>query len=167
MSAFDRDERGTPKQAQTVAPVFDVPASLEHPSGPRVWFVEPLGVITQLGRPLRADMDAARFLTDEMDPALRALRDDPSQRMIFVHDWRLLEGYSTDARKHLTNWGLGLRREIEALIVVLGEGTSPMARMGINVAASALRLAGIDMRIEDGVEEVVASLNLRPHRRTL
>lgn len=144
-------------------PVFDVPPSLEHVSGLRAWFVEPVGVITQIARPLRADMEAARFLTDEMDPALRALRGDSSRRMIFVHDWRLLEGYSTDARKHLTNWGLGLRREIESLVVVLGEGTSPMARMGINVAASALRLAGIDMSIEDGVDQVVARLGLRPH----
>lgn len=162
MSASNRDERGSPT---TVAPVFDVPASLEHPSGLRVWFVEPVGVITQIARPLRADMDAARFLTDEMDPALRALREDPTHRMIFVHDWRLLEGYSTDARKHLTNWGLGLRRDIEALVVVLGDGTSPMARMGINVAASALRLAGIDMSIEEGVGPVVKRLGLRPHPR--
>lgn len=144
------------------APVFAAPPHLEHAGVLRVWFTEPIGVVTQIVHPVHADMEMARFFTDQMDPRLRELGGQPTPDFTFVHAWQHLSGYDTPCRRHLTDWGLGLRDHIRSLVVVLGDDTSSLARMGVNVAFSALRLAGIDARLASDIDEVVTRLELRP-----
>ena len=143
-------------------PVFPTPPHMEHPSGLRVWLVRPLGVVTQLSRPVNADMDMARFLADEMNTKLWMLREHAGEKAVFVHDWGNLGHYSTEVRKYLTDWGIRIRRDIAALVVVLSPDTSALARMGISVAATALGLAGISLSLETDVQAVVRKRGLRP-----
>lgn len=155
-------ESGDTSDAKRLAPVFDAPAHLEHGDLVRVWFVEPLGVVTQLPRPLDARLPVARFFTEVMDPALHARKRSLGDKLYYVHDWRNLKSYDTDTRKHLTEWGIAVRKDIRSLEVVLGEDTPSLTRMGVNVAASALRMVGIDLRISRDIHGVVRRLGLRP-----
>ncbi len=152
------DEPGVP----TLPPVFDVPPHLEHRDEVRVWFVEPLGVVTQLPRPLHAKLPTARFFSEVMDPALHARKAALSDKLYYVHDWRNLMAYDTETRKHLTDWGISVRKDIRGLEVVLGDHTPSITRMGINVAASGLRMVGIDLRLSTDIHEVIQRLGLRP-----
>lgn len=143
------------------APFPGTPPHLEHPSGIQVWLTEPLGVVTWLSRPVRADMDMARFLATEVDDRLFGLRAG-HERVMFLHDWHNLESYTTEVRKHLTDWGLRRRSDISTLVVVLGDRAGSITRMGISVASTALSLAGLELRLEDDIRESIRTRGIRP-----
>lgn len=104
----------------------------------------------------------ARFLSGSVSDAVLALPRLPGQRLLFIHDWHRLEGYTPETRKALTDWGVRIRREVERIVVALPPSGSPIVRMGISVASIALRLAGVHLDLADSVDPVIRELGVRP-----
>lgn len=148
-------------------PAFTVDPHLVHSKDYAVWFTEPLGIVTQVRAPIFADLAMSRFITDDVYPKLRELaaasHDVGPAKYVFIHDWRLAEGYHADARKHLTEWARSIRGEIGHLTVILGDETPALTRMGVNVAFTAMRMVGVDARSSNDLPRVIAELGLRPH----
>jgi hypothetical protein len=140
----------------------DPPHMVHEPSGFRAWLTVPAGVITQVTTQVRADEPMARFLSTTVS---RAVLDQPrarGERLLFIHDWRRLDGYAPEARKILTDWGIGIRDDIERIVVALRSDTSPLVRMGISVASVALRLAGVQLDLVDSTDDVIRELGIVP-----
>lgn len=140
------------------------PHVLHGPSGFRIWFTEPLGILTQLGNQTRADERMGAVLIGPVTQRLLALPRGPDEKLHFTHEWSSLESYTTQVRADLTKWGVGLRNDIARLTVVLSPATSTIVRMGIDVAAVGLRIAGINLDVSYDFVEVQRKLSLRPHR---
>jgi hypothetical protein len=140
------------------------PHVLHGPSGFRIWFTEPLGILTQIGTQTRADEHMGAVLTGPVTQRLLALRRGPDEKLHFTHEWSRLESYTTQLRADLTKWGVGLRGDIAKLTVVLAPSTTTIVRMGIDVAAVGLRIAGINLDVSYDFRDVQRKLDLRPHR---
>ncbi len=138
------------------------PHVLHVASGFRIWFTQPLGILTQIGETTRADADMGAVLTGPVTEQLMALRGNSTSKLYFTHDWSRMASYSTQVRADMTKWGIGLRSEIERLTVVLSPSTPSIVRMGIDVAAVGLRLAGIGLDVEYDMATVQDRLGLRP-----
>jgi hypothetical protein len=134
---------------------------MEHVSGLKVWFTEPPGIVTQLSRRVRADMDMVHFLSRDVDARLFSLPRPPGSRMVFIHDWRRLDSYSTEVRNHMVAWGKRRRADIGELVVVQGTDASPLARMGISMASTALGMFGLRLTVVADPERARAGRELR------
>jgi hypothetical protein len=146
------------------APVgFDRPPHLTHAgSGLRAWLTEPPGVLTQVTTQVRGSVEMARFLSTTVSDAVLALPRERGQRLLFIHEWSRLEGYSPETRELLTDWGIRIRHDVERIVVSLRPETSAIVRMGISVASIALRIAGVNLQLVDSIEPVLHELAVRP-----
>lgn len=139
------------------------PHLVHEPSGARVWFIEPFGLLTQTGPVRHVSVELARFFaeraTDELFARQRAA--GVPARFHFLHDWTGFVGYTSKARKILTDWGLAMRPHSERVIIA----TSPMARvvrMAVSVGAITLQLAGVRLEVVDSLEPAIERLGVRP-----
>ncbi|HBQ14322.1 MAG: hypothetical protein RLP09_45530 [Sandaracinaceae bacterium] len=148
---------------------FDgAPPDLVHAgSGFRIWFVQPLGLITQVGHQARVGEDVARFLSGEGQAELDRRRVG-SERFTYLHDWRRLDGYSPASRKIMTDWGLRVGRDTERIVIAL-RTQAKVVRMGVSVATMAMGLAGFQIEMVESLDETIAALELRhaPRRDSL
>ncbi|MBX3251031.1 MAG: hypothetical protein KF901_27890 [Myxococcales bacterium] len=134
-----------------------------HPgSGFRVWFTEPLGLLTQVGEKVDTDESVARFLIAAQGELDR--RRGGSQRFVYVHDWRRLASYTPGARKLMTEWGLDVRSRTDSIVVALAP-QAKVVRMGVTVAIMALQVAGFSMKVVDELEPTLSALDLRAATR--
>jgi len=142
----------------------DVPPHMLHgPSGFRVWFTHPLGILTQLGHQTHADEQMGAMLSGPVTRRLMEFSRRSQDKLLFTHDWSRLESYSGQVRSDLTRWGVALRHDIARLTVVLSPNTPTITRMGIEAAAGGLRVAGIQLDVYYDFTDVQAKLALRPH----
>lgn len=133
-----------------------------HPaSGFRLWFTEPLGLLTQVGQRTDADEAVARFIIEAQDELDQR---GAGKRFVYVHDWRRLTAYTPGARKLMTEWGLSVRARAERIVVALAP-QAMVLRMGVGVATMALQMAGFAVQVVDDVEPTLISLALRPAAR--
>lgn len=144
-------------------PIFDVPPHLEHPAGVRMWFVEPIGVVTQFHRATHIDLDISQFFSGRMDDQLRDMAPTRDAKVHYVHDWRRVSSYDSAARKHLIDWGVRVRNSFSSLVIVIPEEAPTLVRMGVSVASTSMALVGVNLRMEHDIHEVVRRMALRPH----
>ena len=124
------------------------PPHLVHaPSGFRVWFIRPIGMLTQVGEQRHAGAEVARFLSVTASAELMRRRR-PTERLLFIHDWRQLTGYSPEAREIMTRWGISMRDHADRIVLSLAPGAQ-MVKMGVSVAAVALQLVGFIVETVD------------------
>ncbi|MBK8261731.1 MAG: hypothetical protein IPK80_10370 [Nannocystis sp.] len=147
-----------------VRPVFaDVaPALVHEPSGLRVWFTEPPGLVTQITREAHITVDVARFLAGPVTDVLRSLPRKTGQRFVFVHEWTRFRSYEPEARDELTSWAMSLKQEIGMMLFVISKEASSMVRMGIKVGTMTLKLAGIDSELVESIDPALATHGIRP-----
>jgi hypothetical protein len=131
-------------------------------SGLRVWFIEPLGILTQVSEQHRADLEMAKFLSGPATERLLELREEADHKVLFVHDWSAMTGYSKETRSEMTRWGLAMRPHAAEIVVHLGPQASSLVQMGVNVASGALRLAGIRVSLETDLEAALRRLGVQP-----
>lgn len=142
-----------------VAPAFD-----DERSGLRVWFTDPPGMVTQMTREAEITLAMAEFLAGPVTEALRKLPREPSQRLVFVHEWTRFRSYEPAARDALTAWALSLKGDIGLMLFVIDKQASSMVRMGIKVGTMTLKLAGIDSQLVDSLDPALAAHGIRPRR---
>ena len=142
-----------------------VPPDMRHEaSGMRVWFIEPLGILTQVSEQHRADLEMAQFLSGPVTERLLQLRGDREDKLFFVHEWSAMTGYTKETRSEMTRWGLAMRPLAEEIVVHLGPQASSLVRMGVNVASGALRFAGIRITLADDFESALQARKVGPLR---
>jgi hypothetical protein len=148
---------------ETRLPAFDAPPHLTSGHGAlAIWLVEPMGMLTQLRRPTHMTPELAEFISELAYSALLEICDDNRQPLTFVHDFSLLTGYDSEARRILTMWGLRITKRIERVVVIQPPIHSELARLGIHAAASALSLVGVRFEIVDSIVEPLEKYALRP-----
>lgn len=137
------------------------PADLVHePSGFRVWMIEPLGILTQVGEASRADESVAEFLARTVHDELESRRQR-GEKSLYLHDWRRLGGYTPQARKIMTDWAMEVRQRAERIVIALSPQTK-VVRMGVSVATMALQVAGFTVELVDELEPVLSELGAQP-----
>ncbi len=137
------------------------PHRVHSPSGFRLWFTEPLGLLTQVGERTDADDDVARFIIDaqaELD------RQRPTPRLLYLHDWRRLTSYTPGARRMMTVWGLSVRERAESIVIALAPDATAL-RVGVGFAGAALKMVGFSVLVVDDLEATVEARGVRPARR--
>jgi hypothetical protein len=157
-------------------PVWSLPGDLPAPPGfvgrpPDLvhrethllaWLTEPAGVITQVPRPMRAPLSSAAFFVEHVSSAVLALPHRGPEGVVWMHDWSNVEGYPSEMRAAMTRWGHDVRQQTQAVVIVMPKTSSALARMGIEVGAAALRVAGIRMHVVNTIAEAQQRVPLRP-----
>lgn len=140
----------------------EIPPTMVHePSGMRVWLLEPLGILTQVTEvQTQADLAMAEWLSGPVTETLLARRTG-SERLVFVHEWSAMAGYTRETRVEMTEWALRIRKHIARVVVHLGPSAPSLVKMGINVASSALLMAGIQLELTTDLDATLAELDLR------
>ena len=143
------------------------PPHLRCPHSPLVvWFTEPLGMLTQLVEPAHGTAAMAEFITGTAWSALQELRGDRAERLLFIHDFSLMDTYDGEARRLLTMWGLSIRRDIDRIVVVQPPVKNRIARMGIAAAATALDMLGVQIELDEVLPVILDRYSVRPLARS-
>lgn len=140
---------------------FDgAPPDLVHePTGFRIWFTAPLGIVTQVGEATQVGDDLATFLATRGQEGLdRRRRGD--ERFLYLHDWRRLDKYTGSARKIMTDWAMDVRDRSERIVIAL-RPEAKIVRMGVSVATMALQVAGFRVEVVDNLNPVLRQLRIR------
>lgn len=135
---------------------------MHEPTGFRIWFTRPLGIVTQMGHVSDVGDDLAEFVSTRSQAWLDERRRD-GQRFAYVHDWRGLEKYSAAARKTMTDWALAVHDRAERIAIALRRDAK-LARMGVSVATLALQVVGFRVEVVDDPQPTIDALGLRHHR---
>jgi hypothetical protein len=128
-----------------------------------MWFVEPNVFINQ-AQVTHADVGAAVAVHHWIDRALAARRDTIADAggLVIMHDWRLLEGYDSDARRvFLDRMRTRPTGYLKAAYAVVPP--TPFFRMAIQAAnlVAALRGGGrVEVAIDPG--PILARLGIVP-----
>lgn len=121
--------------------------------GLRVWLTRPWGYVSFFERPRSRLTDrAARFLSGEVRDAVLAVRP-AGARLHVVHDWRNVVGYDSAARAHLVDVVRNTQSELGPCAFLLGENAPSIVRMGVDVAAIALRPLGVDVAVVSSLDD--------------
>lgn len=135
------------------------PHLVHAPSGFRVWLTEPTGMLTQVGEQASVGEEVARFLAETAYARVLARRRG-SEPLLFLHDWRRLAAYSSQARSVMTTWALAVRADAARISVALAP-QAKIVRMGVSVAAVSLQLVGFELEVLDSLEPVFRELGVR------
>lgn len=124
-------------------------------TGFRVWWLEPVGMLTQVGHVVRVEASVADFLSGPVTEALLARRSHEGEPLFIVHEWSRVESYTKATRTKMTQWGLDMRHAARRIFVHLGPRASPLLKMGVSVATGALSLAGVHIRLTDDIGQTL------------
>jgi len=139
---------------------FQGPPHAVFPGGAvAIWFTRPSGFVVQFLQPTHGTGEIARFIAREGTDRLLSLAA-PSEPLIFVHDFSLLTGYESEARRILTDKGATIRSRVERIVVVPPPETMKIVRMGLAAAAATLSLLGVRISTEASLMTAVARLGL-------
>lgn len=133
----------SPRMPAPSAPFERWPIHGYHASYGYCWFSrEGAALITQTHVP-RANLAAAKILTDWIDQAVRHERDvwTTSQGLLVLHDWRSLSGYDSDARSLVIERQRKRPNGYARRLYCVVEPT-PLWRMALTVADLTLALLG-------------------------
>lgn len=131
-------------------PTFEgLPPSAAFSVGPlRLWLTLPLGMVTQFEPNAHLSVSLSRLIAGPATDALLGLYQQSPRPMRFLHDWRNLMTYDSEARLILTDWGLRLGAErVLRVDMLLGARTPSFVRMGAAVGQAALAVAGMTLRV--------------------
>ena len=119
------------------------PAVISSCGRVRGWLIEPCGMLDIVTPGSVVDADVIAFITGELDLLMK--HRFPGAQYTFIHDLSGASGYTTQARRRITSYGL---RSIghTARVVTCIPANSDLFRMGASAAIAMLRAAG--MRIE-------------------
>lgn len=120
-------------------------------------------MLTQVGAEREVGVDVARFIAEEAGGELLRRRGLRGDKLLFLHDWVELEGYTPDARRTMTKWGLEMSSSAERIVLALNP-RARFVRMGVSVAAVALQLAGFSIEIAATLQPTLDRLGVRPAR---
>ena len=138
------------------------PTLVHEPSGLAAWVTEPLGFVTELASTTHLDAAMARFITGPVHDAVYAARAE--EKLLSIHAWSSMSGYDSEARAILTKWATANRGDIARLAVVLPPQRA-IVRMGVQVAATSLRLVGLSVDLSDSITSLVVEHGLRSRSR--
>jgi hypothetical protein len=143
----------------------EIPATMVHaPSGMRVWLIEPLGLLTQVSETQTiADLAMAQWLSGPVTEALLAQRRG-DERLLFVHEWSAMTGYTRETRVEMTEWALRIRKHIARVVVHLGPEAPALVKMGISVASTALTMASVELDLVRDIDAALDEIDARPRR---
>jgi hypothetical protein len=156
-------------RAEADPPTFEgLSPSAAFGVGPlRLWLTHPLGMATQFAPNAHLSVSLSRLIAGPATEALLALHRKEPRPLRFVHDWRNLMSYDSEARLVLTEWALSLgSSRVLRVDVLLGPRTPSFVRMGTAVGQAALAVAGMTLRVhyESSVFARASEASLlRPH----
>ncbi|HJL20183.1 MAG TPA: hypothetical protein RMH99_31240 [Sandaracinaceae bacterium LLY-WYZ-13_1] len=137
------------------------PPDLVHEaSGFRIWNVDPVGILTQVGDLDIPDVAVAEFLSREGQALVDARLPD-GQKASYFHDWTRLRGYSPAARRVMTEWALRVRPRTERIVIALAP-QAKVVKMGVSVATMTLQLAGLGLDVGDEIQPYLDEHGVRP-----
>lgn len=130
---------------------------MDEANGARVAFLEPNGYVFTLGHEKRINHAVGHTLIRAHNKAIERYGDRP---LVGIIDWSTMAGYDSDTRAELTEWGKSINHQIAACCMI----PPPMnivAKMGLQVAGTALRVMGIRFEFYDSVEAAIAAFHLQ------
>jgi hypothetical protein len=143
---------------------FDTTApTLVDPSGTlRVWLTDPPGMLDQMAIGCPVTTEVAHWLVHVAGGAMVAAYA-PDARYTFLHEWRGVTTYTTEARLGIINWGrgLGLKR-VERIDIVLAQDAGTLFRMAVQGGAMTMSVLGVKCALVDDVDATINATNLRP-----
>lgn len=134
---------------------------VDEGTGVRVSFLEPNGYVLTLGHQRRVTTEVGRVL---MRVHLRAIERMGDRPLVGIMDWATMEGYDSEARSELTEWGKSIRNQIQACCMIAPE-LNPVVKMGLQVAGTALRVVGVRFEFYSSVEDAMEKYALTPSSR--
>lgn len=130
------------------------PPDLSSPCGEiRSWFIAPPGMLNIATEGTFMTAELARYMSVEVERELKR-RHPACSKYIYVHDFSRVVGYAPEARRILTDWGLGRISEAERVVVVTS-AARPFIRMAISTAEAVLRVAGMNIEVSEDLRTVV------------
>ncbi len=120
------------------------------------WCIEPAGFVTRLEADTILTAAMARWICEDVHRLARARRRGSGPLRVY-NDFGGMSRYEPEARRVCTDWAMDNRQDIEILQVTLAP-RNRMVSMGIHVAAMSLRMAGLQVQIDDEVPEAVYGL---------
>jgi hypothetical protein len=146
----------------TQLPAFSVPPHLTDPSGAiAVWWTDPAGGLMQLTRPARGTVEMAEWLVGPAFELLLARFTGVSDLRVIL-DMRQMTGRSATARAALLHRAKSVAGRIGHVVLL------PSVHLGttyfkiVEGTAMMLRLAGLPVDVEYGLERVMDRYELRP-----
>ncbi len=140
---------------------FDGPPSLTDPSGKlKVWLTAPAGMVDQLSDGCTYTAAMAHWLVGPATDAMLALGARTGvERFRFVHDWRGVASYESDARIAVINWGRTLGRgRIERIAILIAPDSGTLFRMAVHAGTTAMAVLGIHCTIEEDIGAALVGL---------
>lgn len=106
---------------------------------------------------------AASWLSGEATDAMFS-KGGAGARYRFIHDWREIKSYDTDARLKLIDWGRRLARNIARIDVILPPDAPALVRMAVSGGTMTLTMLGIPCFVRATIEEALSGIDIRPAR---
>jgi len=133
-------------------------------TGVSAWFLAPAGMITRTSGHDVIDLPVAETLLGPFWRELDLLaRTEGVSRVTIVHDWSGTRSYAANARNRLTTWCIDHRDRLGRVAIVSPPAGS-VVRAGLELAASLLSVADIELVIASTLDEVIGrwDLSVRP-----
>lgn len=145
----------------TGAPAFDTRPDLYGPSGLRVWFTEPPGLVVQMARPSRGTHEMAAWLIGPGYARLRG-RFPGLSGLALVIDLSLMDGRDPDARALMLERASENNGVVSRIIIVPPAKPNPVYLTTLHAAVTLLNSIGRDITIESSLEKAIATFGLKP-----
>jgi hypothetical protein len=125
----------------------------------RSWVIAPPGMLNIAAEGTFFTVELARYISVDVEREMK--RRHPScHKFIYVHDFSGVVGYTPEARRILTEWGLARMNEIERVVVVT-PASRPLIRMAISTAQVVLRVAGMKIEVVTDLLAVIERYGLQ------
>ena len=126
----------------------------------RSWIVDPPGMLNETLPGTFVGAEIAHYITGAVEAEMKR-RFPTAGKYIYVHDFSQAAGYTTQARRILTDWGMSRRHEADRVIIVTSLSNT-MVRMGVSTATAVLRTAGMNIEVVDSLGAVIERHGLKP-----
>jgi hypothetical protein len=146
----------------TQLPAFATAPHVIDPSGViAAWWTEPPGVLMQFARPSRGTTEMAEWL---VGPGFDLLlgRFPGARELRVVLDMRAMTGRSATARALMLQRAKTVHDHVAHVVLLPSQQLGPAYVKIVEGTAMMLRLAGLRVDVEHGLERVVARYRLRP-----
>ncbi len=145
------------------SPFGDRPADLiDEELGVASWLVRQGGMINRFRHGNTVTGETARFITTVVDAKMK-LSCATAKRFYYIHDFSTSDGYTSEARRIFTSWGIeSTRAGIVEEVVIIHALTNRLYAMGIYTAITVLRTAGMRVDTAPDIATVVQRFGLAP-----
>jgi hypothetical protein len=138
-------------------PLFAAAPTLTHRLG-RAWFFDSTAtVVTQLTCD-EVTLEAAKFLAETFDRAVRARYVNQGRSVHSINDWRACMKYTIEARDLLLQWGRESAGHTTDSVIAISPHASPFFNIALQTGAFVLRGLRMKVQVVDELGPIVQQL---------